>query len=102
MLTKPMLFAKKIAIRFRLIYKLYILRDELALELKRWFKNRGDETLRLDYPELNENSVVFDLGGYKGDFAQAINEKYGCTVYLLNHILISTSLVLNVSRQIIR
>jgi FkbM family methyltransferase len=82
MLTKPMLFAKKIAIRFRLIYKLYILRDELALELKRWFKNRGDETLRLDYPELNENSVVFDLGGYKGDFAQAINEKYGCTVYL--------------------
>ena len=86
MISNPFLFAKKVANRFQNIflgfYKLYILKDEFTVEVTRWFKDRGDETLRLDYPELNENSVVFDLGGYKGDFAQAINDKYGSTVYL--------------------
>lgn len=36
-----------------------------------WFKVNGDETLRLDY-DLNESSVVFDVGGYKGEFARDI------------------------------
>jgi len=64
------------------IYNLYVLRDDQPLELNRWFKDNGDETLRLDYPELNEKSIVLDLGGYEGDFAQAINKKYKCKVYL--------------------
>jgi len=59
----------------------YVLGD-VTPEFSRWFKDKGDENLRLDYPDLDENSVVFDVGGYKGDFAQAINQKYGCTVYL--------------------
>ena len=59
-----------------------VVRDVHKFEVARWFRDRGDETLRLDYPELDENSVVFDVGGYKGDFANAIHEKYGCTVYL--------------------
>jgi FkbM family methyltransferase len=63
-------------------YKLHILKDEFTVEVTRWFRDKGDETLRLDYPELSEESIVFDLGGYKGDFAYAINEKYGCTVYV--------------------
>ena len=63
-------------------YKLYIPKDEFTLEVTRWFRDKGDETLRIDYPELNEESIIFDLGGYKGDFAQQINDKYGCTVYL--------------------
>jgi FkbM family methyltransferase len=81
-LSNPVLFLKKIANRLLSFYKLYILKDEFTIERTRWFKDRGDEILRLDYPELNDNSVVFDLGGYRGDFAQAINDKYGCTVYL--------------------
>lgn len=62
-------------------YKLHILKDEFAVAVTEWFRVRGDETLRLDYP-LNPESIVFDLGGYKGDFAFIINRKYGCYVFV--------------------
>ena len=38
-------------------------------EFSRWFKDKGDKTLRLEYPLLDSNSIVFDVGGYVGDFA---------------------------------
>ena len=63
-------------------YLLYIKRDEHVLAGRAWFADRGDETLRLNYPNLDKTSVVLDVGGYKGDFAKAIHDKYGCTVYL--------------------
>lgn len=47
----------------------------------RWFADDGDGTLRLDYP-LNENSVVFDVGGFVGDWAAAIEKRYGSKVYV--------------------
>ena len=50
-------------------------------EIKRWFGDDGDNTLRLDY-NLTPESIVFDLGGYKGDFTEKIFEKYSCYVYL--------------------
>ncbi len=50
-------------------------------EIDRWYQDNGDYTLRLNYP-LNENSVVFDCGGYKGDFAELIYNKFGCNVYI--------------------
>jgi FkbM family methyltransferase len=50
-----------------------------------WFKDRGDETLRLNYP-LNKNSVVFDLGGYKGNFAADIYGRFGCNIYIFEPI----------------
>ena len=43
-------------------------------EFQRWFADNGDRTHRLNY-DLNSNSVVFDVGGYKGDFAFSIYEK---------------------------
>lgn len=53
---------------------------------KPWFEANGDQTLRLDY-DLNENSIVFDLGGYKGKFTYEIYERYGCTIYVFEPIL---------------
>ena len=64
------------------LYLLHIKKDEFLVEVKRWFSDRGDESYRLDYPTLNKDSVVFDLGGHIGDFSDAINKKYGCKVYL--------------------
>lgn len=72
---------KKITNRLVGYYKLYFLRDEFAQTLHRWFKDKGDKTLRLNY-NLSKNSIVFDVGGYKGDFAYEINNKYQCHVYL--------------------
>ena len=51
-------------------------------EVIRWFADKGDETLRQDYPNLDERSIVFDVGGYLGDFAESISRKYSCFVYV--------------------
>ena len=82
LLSNPLLLTKKIYGRILRAFNLYILKDDFTVEVTRWFRDKGDETLRLDYSELNEESVVFDLGGYKGDFASALNDQYGCTVYV--------------------
>jgi FkbM family methyltransferase len=50
-------------------------------DLKKWFQDKGDRTLRLDY-ELHENSVVFDLGGYEGQWAADIYCKYSCHIFV--------------------
>lgn len=61
----------------------YVSKDDFNISVAQrwWSRDRGDETLRLEYP-LNEESVVFDLGGYQGDFAFEINKKYGCHVFV--------------------
>lgn len=66
-------------------YRRFVLRDTVLLEAARWFKDRGDEKLRLTYP-LKKNAVVFDLGGYIGDFAASIRERHGSQVYLFEPV----------------
>lgn len=50
-----------------------------------WKKIRGDQTLRLDY-NLNNHSVVLDLGGYEGQWASDIFSKYLCLVYVFEPV----------------
>jgi len=50
-------------------------------EFARWFKDEGDINLKLNY-QLNKDSLVFDVGGYEGKFAQEIYDRYGCNVYV--------------------
>ena len=45
-----------------------------------WRLRDGDNTLTLNYP-LNEESVVFDVGAYKGEFTSKIHNKFNCKVY---------------------
>jgi FkbM family methyltransferase len=68
--------------KFSKLYKIYILKDEFTIQVKKWFADRGDQTLRLEYPELTSDSIVFDLGGYLGDFSAAIVERYNCKIYI--------------------
>jgi FkbM family methyltransferase len=75
----------KIKNKLVLLYRRYILRDSFLLEAARWYKDKGDETLRLDYP-LTQESIVFDLGGYHGDFAAAIYERYKCKIYIFEPV----------------
>jgi len=51
----------------------------------KWVKDNGDKTLRLDY-DLNENSVVFDLGGYEGQWASDIFARYCCNVHVFEPV----------------
>lgn len=61
------------------------MRDDFTVALDRWNRETYDNNLRIQYP-LTRDSIVFDLGGYKGDFAADINEKYGCFVYLFEPV----------------
>lgn len=51
-------------------------------EYDRWVGDAGDLTHRLNY-ELDKNSIVVDLGGYKGYWTENINKKFGCKIYIL-------------------
>lgn len=46
----------------------------------RWFADKA-EALRSEY-ELNENSVVLDIGGYKGEWAESIFKKAPCNIHI--------------------
>ena len=48
---------------------------------KWWAHGSADSTLRLNYP-LDENSIVFDLGGFRGAFAENIYNKYKSNIYI--------------------
>ncbi|MDH1109309.1 FkbM family methyltransferase [Pseudomonas otitidis] len=67
-------------------FRRYIKREKFLLEAARWFKDKGDETLRLSYP-ISSSSVVFDLGGYQGDFAAEMVRLYNCKVYVFEPVL---------------
>ena len=52
----------------------------MAKRVKPWFAINGDKTLRLDY-RLDQESNVFDLGGYDGQWTSDIFAKYCCTIH---------------------
>lgn len=46
----------------------------------------GGESLRTDYP-LDKNAIVINVGGYIGDFADEITQKFHCRVDVLEPVL---------------
>ncbi len=59
--------------------------DEFTRAHRAWVRDNGDQTRRLDYP-LTETSVVFDVGGFVGDFAQQIVDRFNATVFLFEPV----------------
>lgn len=47
--------------------------------ISKWVNDNGDYTHRLNY-KLDENSIVFDIGGYRGWFTEQINNKFGSKI----------------------
>lgn len=80
-----MSFSSSIRRKITNLYRREVLRDGPLLEAKRWFRDRGDTTHRLNY-SLTSESIVVDLGGYVGDFAHQIHSRYGSTVYLFEPV----------------
>ena len=50
-----------------------------------WVKDQGDELLRVTY-DLDKDSLVFDIGGYKGQWASDIYAKYNCTIHVFEPV----------------
>jgi FkbM family methyltransferase len=59
--------------------------EVLATNAEYWTAIDGDRSLRLNY-DLNKNSVVFDLGGYQGDWSEQIYRRYGCRVFVFEPV----------------
>jgi FkbM family methyltransferase len=54
-------------------------------EIFKWIRDRGDYTHNINY-DLTENSIVMDLGGYTGVWAQQIIDKYNPNVYIIEPV----------------
>lgn len=54
-------------------------------EFDRWFRDDGDNSHLLNH-NLNENSIVFDVGGYIGEFSRDIISRYNSKVYVFEPI----------------
>ena len=52
------------------------------IEQQDWFAAKGDETLALDWPGVDESSVVWEIGGYEGRWALQMAEKYDPLIYV--------------------
>ncbi len=50
-----------------------------------WLRDKGDETHSLNHP-LEERSVVFDLGGYVGDWSLEIFKRYNCEIHVFEPV----------------
>jgi FkbM family methyltransferase len=85
LINDPLGLFKILLFRIKLFYKwfyaFYIEKDRAIIERTKWYRDKGDEYLRLEY-NLNQDSIVFDIGGYVGDFAEKIFKKFGCKIYL--------------------
>ena len=51
----------------------------------KWIRDQGDKTLRLDY-DINADSIVFDIGGYEGQWASDIFSKYCCRILVFEPV----------------
>ena len=84
-LSAPLLTLSLIKRHILNFYKLYLIKDDFTVALSKWFRDDGDKNLRLKYP-LTSDSIVFDLGGFKGDFAADIYNKFGSYVYVFEPV----------------
>lgn len=63
-----------------------------------WFRDNGDKTLRMEYG-LNEKSVVFDLGGFEGQWASDIFSRYCCWIHIFEPV---EEFALNIEKRFAR
>jgi FkbM family methyltransferase len=61
---------------------------------KQYFDDGGDEKFRYDF-DLNSNSIIFDLGGYKGQWASDIYAKYNSRILVFEPVNLFADKILN-------
>lgn len=62
-----------------------ILPTKKELALKSYWKDGGDLALRYSF-KLNEDSIVLDLGGYKGEWSGEIYSRYKCSIHVFEPV----------------
>jgi FkbM family methyltransferase len=57
----------------------------MSQDFQRWVRDGGDTILRVTY-DLNEESIILDLGGYDGKWTDFLHKKYGSFVYVFEPV----------------
>ena len=53
--------------------------------INKWWNEDGDQKYRLNYP-LTEDSLVVDIGGYDGSWAQLVWNKFKCNIIIMEPV----------------
>lgn len=69
-------FLAKPAFKF---YQRRIRKDPFHCAIAQWKRDRGEQELKFNFP-LTSESVVLDVGGFRGDFAHEVFSRFGCKV----------------------
>ena len=54
-------------------------------QLQEWRLSGGDSIHRVNY-DLSKDSLVFDIGGFKGEWSHTISKKYNCDIYIFEPV----------------
>lgn len=73
--------SKKMLLRLRIKF----FPNEHEREVKKYFRDGGDEKFRYEYP-LNNDSLVLDFGGFKGQWASDIYSRYNCRILVFEPV----------------
>ena len=63
------------------VFGYWLMRYRSRRAIRKWFRVDGDHNLRLQY-DLRPDSLVFDVGGYQGEWADGIFSRYSCRVFV--------------------
>lgn len=55
------------------------------ISYEKWIAHKGDSTLRVLYP-LTDRDIVFDVGGYEGQWASDIFARYCCVIHVFEPV----------------
>lgn len=83
-IINPFLFFRKLRNRFIIYWKI-LCGDPKTLAYREWIKCNGDSTLLINC-QLNPGDIVFDVGGYVGDFAAEMVKRYNSRVYIFEPV----------------
>lgn len=80
-----MLQIKRIIGAVYFIFNKYITKDLYKMNLGKYFMHGGDTRFLVGH-NLDENSLVFDVGGFVGVFSDRIIAKYNPTIYIFEPV----------------
>jgi FkbM family methyltransferase len=62
-------------------------------EVERWYQDDPHNLKRTDFDFLAPDSIVFDLGGYEGEWASNIYARYNCNVHVFEPVSIYADII---------
>lgn len=63
-----------------------VYQSEYEKNRNKWYFDGCEDTIKTEFPSLDYNSVVFDAGGWKGDWASDIYSRYRPTMHVFEPV----------------